>query len=502
MSFLVDSPEGTVIHTLSINRDTGFVTADVVFDYEMHSIYEYLITARNHATPSTPLSATVTLVLRVRDTNDEQPRFDRASYHFSVRENVGQGTAVGRVSATDADATPLFSRVAYRIAREEGDDDDDGSRTARHVGIPFDIDRHTGHITTSGRIDREQTAVFRFTVVATSGEDDEATSTEKTKGSTAVVIYVDDENDNSPILKQPHQIVWIHLGHHQRCHQAAATSTSSGCLITRIQATDDDDGDNGRLTFSIEAEAANLHVSPAPSSSGQQNSAKLSLFAIDPVTGVVTSTRPFPRVTSDARRSDDADDELFYRLLVSVKDNGVPPRAAVTDLIVRINATSSTALSAVPSGGRRHDVSDVDATDDDDKLGSINPVGPASASVLSDERLVILLAMICGVIIIGLVTSTICCFFVLRRRSRRDVKAVDAKYDCDGAQKAGGLDSASGVSSSLMAASGRSLSGLSGSMREHVVNEGAIDNPAEGDNRTAEMIRADLKYRKMLEVSG
>jgi len=51
----------------------------------------------------------------VEGRNDERPRFQRARYYFNASESALPATAVGRVSALDADATPRYARVIYRI---------------------------------------------------------------------------------------------------------------------------------------------------------------------------------------------------------------------------------------------------------------------------------------------------------------------------------------------------------------------------------------------------
>lgn len=505
---------------LSINRDTGIVTANVAFDYEMRTTYEYLVTASNHApaAPSTSgdghraarLSATATLVVRVRDADDEKPRFDRASYQFTVRENVAFGTPVGHVKATDGDATPRFNRISYRIRDVNGDGD--GVRPGSR--IPFEVDRHTGQITTSGRIDREESAIFRFTVFASSVDADDETAGDGNNApgdsSASITIYIDDENDNAPVVRFPNHVVWVHPDYHRKCHQAATMASGTGCLITRIEATDPDDGENARLTYEISSTTSGGTGSKNLNSSSS-NSVALSMFAIDSVTGVVTSTEAFPFAALEDASGGDSNAPATYSILVAVSDNGEPSRTSVADLTIRVN------ISSVLSG-RSRNPSKGEEVDDEPVKGTL------SASILSDERLIILLGMICGVIVVTLVVTTLCCFFLLRRRSRRDRhKANDGKCEYEGVPLSTCRDSASNggrsTSTLAMTAKGRAgsrMSSVSAAVKEQATDESTscaldvdewhngcsnVDDSLEISDRASELKRADLQYRRMLGVS-
>ena len=47
-------------------------------------------------------SATVLVV--VRDSNDNVPIFDQESYEFDLREDIQSGKFIGQIAATDADS--------------------------------------------------------------------------------------------------------------------------------------------------------------------------------------------------------------------------------------------------------------------------------------------------------------------------------------------------------------------------------------------------------------
>jgi len=95
-------------------------------------------------------------------------------------------------------------------------------------GGAFDIDRSSGLITQTRRLDREQTSSFEFTVTA--GNDGYPGTT----SSVAVFVNVEDQNDNSPIVHFPTTAdrLLVQLGR----------DTTIGTLITRIDASDPDAG--------------------------------------------------------------------------------------------------------------------------------------------------------------------------------------------------------------------------------------------------------------------
>lgn len=95
-------------------------------------------------------------MLQITDVDDNAPVFAASSYNFSVAENNARGQAVGRVSASDADAGPN-GRVAYSLGHET----DESSGAAW-----FAVDPLSGVISARVSFDREFVDQFNFTVYA------------------------------------------------------------------------------------------------------------------------------------------------------------------------------------------------------------------------------------------------------------------------------------------------------------------------------------------------
>lgn len=211
--YRIRSLDGAGDGLLSVDPTTGVVSAPFSFDYETSPrelVYE--VTATDGGDPA--LSTTATLMLSVDDANDERPRFERSSYHLNVSENSPPGTPVGRVVATDADASARFARVVYRIRRRAGngsetgtgndvDDDDGGGSDA------FEVDVDSGEVRTVRRLDRERRSVYVFTVVASNDvRYDVATASRRHDDrpevdAADVTVYVGDVNDNEPVFVFP-----------------------------------------------------------------------------------------------------------------------------------------------------------------------------------------------------------------------------------------------------------------------------------------------------------
>lgn len=70
-------------------------------DREARDRYDLTVLASDNGTPSA--TATARVIINVMDSNDNDPKFLRSSYEFSVEENMRRGAVVGVIQAKDAD---------------------------------------------------------------------------------------------------------------------------------------------------------------------------------------------------------------------------------------------------------------------------------------------------------------------------------------------------------------------------------------------------------------
>lgn len=122
---------------LRIDSRNGRLTLAQTIDKEKHPIFEFGVTVSDGVHTSRR-----TWRVDVADTNDNAPIFDSPSFSFDVPESASKGTVIGRISATDADYSPKFSQLNYRLISEWGAD-------------TFSVDPATGVITLIGELDFE-----------------------------------------------------------------------------------------------------------------------------------------------------------------------------------------------------------------------------------------------------------------------------------------------------------------------------------------------------------
>lgn len=84
-----------------IYPNSGWLYLRLPLDRELCDQYELLVVATDNGTPV--LEARTHVLIRVLDSNDNDPRFQQSSYEFHIEENLGRGTLVGVISATDND---------------------------------------------------------------------------------------------------------------------------------------------------------------------------------------------------------------------------------------------------------------------------------------------------------------------------------------------------------------------------------------------------------------
>lgn len=151
-------------------------------DRESQSNYTLSVVATDNGTP--PLHASKTIYLRVTDINDNAPEFEHQVYHANVMEVADPGTSVLQVAAFDRDEGNN-SAVIYALAD-----------TPETHAEWFQIDSHTGLITTRVHIDCETEPVPQLTVIAKDNGHPALSST------ATVLVTIHDVNDNEPIFDQ------------------------------------------------------------------------------------------------------------------------------------------------------------------------------------------------------------------------------------------------------------------------------------------------------------
>ena len=151
-------------------------------DYETVKSYTIELVAYDGGSP--PRSGSLRIEISVLDANDNQPRFESASYEITVDENLPLETPIIRVTATDADSGSN-GEIVYGFSDE----------TADVYGELFTIDTSTGDVIVVGNLDHEQHESCGLTVTARNRNPESLVVT------TEVRVNIFDLNDNAPVVK-------------------------------------------------------------------------------------------------------------------------------------------------------------------------------------------------------------------------------------------------------------------------------------------------------------
>uniref|UniRef100_A0A8K9WT43 Si:ch73-379j16.2 n=1 Tax=Oncorhynchus mykiss TaxID=8022 RepID=A0A8K9WT43_ONCMY len=189
-------------------------------DREQNHNYTLLLTAIDGGIPQRSGTLNVTIV--VLDSNDNRPVFSQDTYNVRIQENVGVGTVVIRVNATDADEGSN-SEVEFSL----------GKTLRRKVYDMFELDRLTGDIRVKGEVDFEDTEVYKLDVQASDKGQPPLTV------ECRVIIKIIDINDNEPEIDVT------------SLSNTVSEESKPGTVISLISVTDKDSGINGKVMSSM-----------------------------------------------------------------------------------------------------------------------------------------------------------------------------------------------------------------------------------------------------------
>ncbi|NXV11750.1 CAD23 protein, partial [Cepphus grylle] len=290
---------GRAFEIRTTNNTYGEVFVARPLDRELLDHYTLRIQASDGGVP--PRRKEHTLRVNILDVNDNPPIIDSPfGYNVSVSENVGGGTAVAQVRATDRDVG-LNSVLSYYITR--GNED-----------LTFRMDRVTGEIATRpSPPDRERQSFYSLVVTV---EDEGNPSLSAT---TTVYVTILDENDNAPAFRQQLYEVTLDEG----------PATLNATLVT-VQALDRDEGPNGTVAYAI-TEGNILDTFHIDSATGQIRTVKELDYEISHgrYTLIVTATDQCPIISRRLTSTTTVGSCLEgFATPWPLRDRRVPPRAS------------------------------------------------------------------------------------------------------------------------------------------------------------------------------
>lgn len=268
-------------HVFAIDNVTGSITLKQDVDRELVSAYQLIVTAEDQGPDSHPVD--VTVLVSVDDTNDNRPEITVntlaavGSDWASVPENSPIGTFVAHVTVFDPDAGPNGT-VSCSL------EDEYFSLIKRSLVQQSETEYQ---ILTARPLDHEMIAVFNISL------DCIDYGTPQQRSVKSLLVNVLDENDNSPFFSQDIYRVSIF------------ENNQKGQTVVQLNATDDDDGEFGRIHFVIVGQ--------------------LSLAFAVSARGLVTAKHVIDREQDD-----------FYRFHVLAVDGGSPPRTGSALVVISV----------------------------------------------------------------------------------------------------------------------------------------------------------------------
>ncbi|XP_036762497.2 cadherin EGF LAG seven-pass G-type receptor 1 isoform X3 [Manis pentadactyla] len=261
-------PDSATDFPFQIHNSSGWITVCAELDREEVEHYSFGVEAVDHGSP--PMSSSASVSITVLDVNDNDPVFTQPMYELRLNEDAAVGSSVLTLRARDRDANSV---ITYQLT---------GGNTRNRFALSSQSGG--GLITLALPLDYKQERQYVLAVTASDG----------TRSHTAqVFINVTDANTHRPVFQSSHYTVSV------------SEDRPVGTSIAIISATDEDTGENARITYVLE--------DPVPQ------------FRIDPDTGTIYTMTEL-----------DYEDQAAYTLAITARDNGIPQKSDTTSLEILI----------------------------------------------------------------------------------------------------------------------------------------------------------------------
>ncbi|XP_028444826.1 protocadherin gamma-C5 isoform X1 [Perca flavescens] len=222
------------------------------------------------------------VVVDILDVNDNAPQFSTSNISLEISEAAAPGTRFRLESAHDPDVGTNSLRTYHLAANDffilNVETKSDGSKFPE--------------LMVNKPLDRETQASFRLLLTAVDGGQPERS------GSTLMLIKVLDVNDNAPVFDETVKKVRL------------LENVARGTLVTKLNATDADSGNNGEISFLFSKYTPERVVN---------------LFSVDSKNGEI-------RVKGDV----DYEIATAYHITVQARDGGSPAMEGSCNVVVDI----------------------------------------------------------------------------------------------------------------------------------------------------------------------
>ncbi|ESN98911.1 hypothetical protein HELRODRAFT_107069 [Helobdella robusta] len=251
-------------------------------DREVCDHYEVTLIAIDGGRPAK--SGFIDIEIKVIDSNDNPPVFEKSSYSVTVLESTLPGTTLLTVHATDKDVG-ANAHITYLL-----------SPNSDHAyGDVFQINGHSGEILIMKPLDYETNRYYRLTVLAKNDDN----LVHLLTSTVTVEVFVEDVNDNPPVISVN---FWPH-----RTHAEVMENIGPDVFVALITVKDADSGKSGAFTCSVEGTA---------------------LFRLVPV-----YSQEFKLLTNQVF---DREEQDLHSLMIISSDEGTPSLSSSLSFIVYI----------------------------------------------------------------------------------------------------------------------------------------------------------------------
>lgn len=213
----------------SIDHNSGKVTVHKPLQRDVAAVVRITVLVTDITAP-TMQQGKGTLVITIVDVNDFAPRFlppwtpEKPNYSLTILEEQSIGSVVATYSATDVD-----SNIAEYVIDPEND--------------YFEIDKTTGIVRIKQRLDYEKIKQLNFTVIAYDSGVPQLSATAN------VDVMIENINDLDPIFSN------------SSYEASVKENAPAGTHLLTVKATDGDDGDFGKVTYSLIGEhSSDFHI--------------------------------------------------------------------------------------------------------------------------------------------------------------------------------------------------------------------------------------------------
>uniref|UniRef100_T1I617 Cadherin domain-containing protein n=1 Tax=Rhodnius prolixus TaxID=13249 RepID=T1I617_RHOPR len=254
-------PKGTVVATIptkrgftyrfnespaefTMNASTGEIRTTTVLDREALAADRFDLVVLS-SQPTYPIEVRIVVL----DVNDNSPEFPEPSIAVTFSESAAAGTKVLLDAAADKDVGINGVSDDYRIVAGNVKDKFRLEVTANPSGETSYL-----HLQTTGDLDREERSFYQLNISARDG------GAPTRYGHLLVNVTILDVNDNPPIFD------------HSDYNVSLIESVPPGTRVLQVMATDNDVGDNSKITYYL-----------------SETERK---FSVDPETGVISTAEP------------------------------------------------------------------------------------------------------------------------------------------------------------------------------------------------------------------